>query len=93
VLQLHAFLTTALDGDEWSGSRSGRFTHRERAPGTHWIGGWVSPKADMDEVTGKIPVSLYTVHFVRFSSLEDLRTDEMTILRWISKEQVKIVWT
>jgi hypothetical protein len=33
--------TSALDGGEWSASRSGRFTPRERAPGTYWIGGWV----------------------------------------------------
>jgi hypothetical protein len=31
-------LTSALDGREWSASRPGRFTPRERAPGTHWIG-------------------------------------------------------
>jgi hypothetical protein len=29
-------LTSALDGGEWSASRLGRFTPRERAPGTHW---------------------------------------------------------
>jgi hypothetical protein len=33
-------LTPALDGGEWSASRTGHFTPRERAPGTHWIGGW-----------------------------------------------------
>jgi hypothetical protein len=38
-------LTSALDGGEWSASRTGRFTPRERAPGTHWIGGWVGPRA------------------------------------------------
>jgi hypothetical protein len=42
---LHAFLTSALDGGEWSASRPGRFTPRERAPGTHSIGGWVGPRA------------------------------------------------
>jgi hypothetical protein len=31
-------LTSALDGGEWSASRPGRFTPRERAPGTHWVG-------------------------------------------------------
>jgi len=30
-----------LDGGEWSASRPGRFTPKERTPGTHWIGGWV----------------------------------------------------
>jgi hypothetical protein len=27
-----------LDGGEWSTSRPGHFTPRERAPGTHWVG-------------------------------------------------------
>jgi len=31
-------------------SRSGRFTPRQRAPGTHWIGGWVGPRAVLDAV-------------------------------------------
>jgi hypothetical protein len=31
-------VTSALDGGEWSASRPGRFTPRERDPGTHWIG-------------------------------------------------------
>jgi hypothetical protein len=38
-------LTSVLDGREWSASHPGRFTPRERAPGTHWIGGWVGPRA------------------------------------------------
>jgi hypothetical protein len=37
-------LTSALDKGEWSDSRPGRFTTSERAPGTHWIGGWVGPR-------------------------------------------------
>jgi hypothetical protein len=37
------FLTSALDGGEWSASRPCRFT-----PGTHWIGGWVSPRIGLD---------------------------------------------
>jgi hypothetical protein len=43
-------LTSALNGGEWSASRPGRFTPRERAPGTHWIGGWVGPRAVLDAV-------------------------------------------
>jgi hypothetical protein len=43
-------LTSVLDGSEWSASRPGRFTPRERAPGTHWIGGWVGPRAVLDAV-------------------------------------------
>jgi hypothetical protein len=37
---IHIFLTSALAGGEWSASRPCRFTSGERAPGTHWIGGW-----------------------------------------------------
>jgi hypothetical protein len=36
-------LTSVLDGVKWSASRHSRFTPRERAPGTYWIGGWVGP--------------------------------------------------
>jgi hypothetical protein len=43
-------VTSALDGGEWSASRPGRFTPRERAPGSHWIGGWVGPRAVLDAV-------------------------------------------
>jgi hypothetical protein len=48
---LHAFLTSALDGDEWSASFPGRFTlppPRERAPGVKWIGGWVGLRAGLE---------------------------------------------
>jgi hypothetical protein len=43
-------LTSALDRGEWSASRLGRFTPRERAPRTHCIGGWVGPRAVLDAV-------------------------------------------
>jgi hypothetical protein len=43
-------------GGEWSASRPGRFTPRERAPGTPWIGGWVGPRAGLGAVAKrKIP--------------------------------------
>jgi hypothetical protein len=49
-------LTSALDGGEWSATRPGRFTPRERASGTHWTGGWVGLRAVLDSVVkGKIP--------------------------------------
>jgi hypothetical protein len=34
-------LISAIDEGEWSASRPGHFTPRERAPGTPWIGDWV----------------------------------------------------
>jgi hypothetical protein len=50
-----AFLSSALDGGEWSASRSGRALPLAKDPGTFWIGGWVSHRAGLDtEVRGKI---------------------------------------
>jgi hypothetical protein len=43
-------LTLALDGGDSSASQPGRFTSAEKASGTHWIGGWVGPKAGLDAV-------------------------------------------
>jgi hypothetical protein len=42
---IHVFLTSALVGSEWSASLPGSF-----ATGTHWIGGWVGPRAGLDDV-------------------------------------------
>jgi hypothetical protein len=41
--------TSALAGDEWPASRPGRFTSNERAPDTHWIGGWVGPRTGLED--------------------------------------------
>jgi hypothetical protein len=49
-------LTSALERGEWSASRPGRFTSRERTSGTYWTGGWVGPRAVLDVVVKrKIP--------------------------------------
>jgi len=46
-------LISALDLGEWSASRPGRFTLREIS---HWIRGWVGPRAGLDAVVmGEIP--------------------------------------
>jgi hypothetical protein len=34
----------------WSASLPGRFNPGKRAHGTHWIRGWVDPRADPDAV-------------------------------------------
>jgi hypothetical protein len=47
---IYIFLTSALVGGEWSTSRPGRFTSGKRAPGTHWIGGWVDLRAALDDL-------------------------------------------
>jgi hypothetical protein len=49
-VQRHAFLTSVLQGGEWSASRPGRFTAGERALGIHWIGGWVGHGSGLDVV-------------------------------------------
>jgi hypothetical protein len=49
-------LISALHGGEWSASSPAAFTPRKRAPGTHWIGGWVGPRDGPDAaVKRKIP--------------------------------------
>jgi len=40
-VQRHAFLTSTLEGGEWTASSSGHFTPEVTAPGTHWIAGQV----------------------------------------------------
>jgi hypothetical protein len=49
------FLISALAGGEWSASRPCRFTPGEGTPGTHWIGGWVDPRAGLDDVEKTLP--------------------------------------
>jgi hypothetical protein len=44
-VQIHVFLTSTLVGGECSTSRPGRFT-----PLIHWIGGWVDPRAGLDDM-------------------------------------------
>jgi hypothetical protein len=43
-------LDLGLGGGEWSVSHPGRFTPKERAHGTQWIGDWVGPRAGSDAV-------------------------------------------
>jgi len=37
-VQLHTFFDLDTNKGDWSASRPGRFTPRERVPGTHWTG-------------------------------------------------------
>jgi hypothetical protein len=41
TVQLRAFLTSALDGREWSASLFGRFSLRGKASVNHGMGGWL----------------------------------------------------
>jgi hypothetical protein len=49
-LKIHILLNSALAGSTWSVLGPDRFIPRERAPTTHWLGGWVDPRAGLDEV-------------------------------------------
>jgi hypothetical protein len=49
-VEIHIFLTSALNGGEWSATSPGRFTPGEIASSTHWIGGWVGPRIDLEDV-------------------------------------------
>jgi hypothetical protein len=44
------FFTSVQVGGEWSASHSGLFILGERAQGTYWIGGLVSPRNGLDYV-------------------------------------------
>jgi hypothetical protein len=46
---IYIFFTSAVAGGEWLASRPCRFISGERAPGTHWIGGWVGPGRRREE--------------------------------------------
>jgi hypothetical protein len=61
-VQIHIFLTSALAGVEWSASRPGRFTPGERAPGIHWIRGWMDPRASLDDVEKRKFLTLPGLH-------------------------------
>jgi hypothetical protein len=50
---MDVFLISALAGGEWSASSPGHFTPAERDYYTHWIGGWVGPRAGLEDVEGR----------------------------------------
>jgi hypothetical protein len=66
-VQIHIFLSSALAEGEWSASRPGRFTARERAPSIHWIGGWVEPRAGLDDAENRKFLTLSILEFRPFS--------------------------
>jgi hypothetical protein len=73
-----SFLTSALDGGEWSASRPDHFTPGERVPGTHWTGVWVGLRASVDAKVNKSFLPL-PVTETRSSSLYSV-----TMAYWLS---------
>jgi hypothetical protein len=49
-VQLHAFLTSSLDGGEWWVSHSSRFTSRRQYPNAHWIADQEGAKSGLNAV-------------------------------------------
>jgi len=47
------FLTSTLDEGEWSAWRAVRFTPKEIAAYTPWVGDLVGPRVGLDAVTNK----------------------------------------
>jgi len=50
IVQIHAFLISALEGGEWSASCPGRFTLS-----THWIWGWIQTQSGRGGEEKNIP--------------------------------------
>jgi hypothetical protein len=57
-VEIHFFLTLRLVGVKWSALYPCRFIRGESIPSTHSIGGWVEPRAGLDDVERKIIVPL-----------------------------------
>jgi hypothetical protein len=55
IFLLHLFLTSTLDGGDYSISRSGRFNLEGRAPGTDRIGGLSDPRVCFGEDKTLLP--------------------------------------
>jgi hypothetical protein len=55
-VHLHAFLTVALDGGEWSAIISGCFNPEERAPSTNSVEGWMGITAGLETVEREEPM-------------------------------------
>jgi hypothetical protein len=57
-IYIHVFLTSALVGGEWSTSPLRLLYPRRKGLRYHWIGGWVGPKAGLDDVEKRKFLSL-----------------------------------
>jgi hypothetical protein len=57
-IETHVFFTSVLISGERSALRPGRFTPVETAPVTHWTGGWVEPRAGVDDMEKGIFLTL-----------------------------------
>jgi hypothetical protein len=73
-----------LPGGKWSASSPGRFTPGERAPFTHWVGGWVGPRAGLGDVERR--------KFLTLPRLE-LCENWNQIIRFVTAKYAHIYWS
>jgi len=91
-VSLHAYLTSALDGGEWSASRPGRFTPGKGVTVTHWIRGWVGPRAGLGAVakrkilvpTGNRTPIIQSLYWLSYLSREAIKCDILMTLCWFT---------
>jgi hypothetical protein len=84
---IHIFLTSALVGGECSASWPGCFTPRERAPGNHWIEGWVNLTASLDDLEKK---KFFTLLELNLRPLG--RPAHSQLLYWLCYPGSQIYW-
>jgi hypothetical protein len=101
---IHIFLTSAIAGGEWSASHTGLFTPGERAPSTHWIGGWVHPRADLDDVEKILDPTRIQIPTPQSSSLSpdatstmlsqlDMYVSEQNFINFVTYLAKYMIWT
>jgi hypothetical protein len=98
-IKIHIFLTSALAEGEWSASRPCRYTPEERALGTHWRGGWVGPRAGLEDVEKRKFLTLPGLEFrpldrpARSQSLYRLRYIYIYIIQFRRQESMLQIYT
>jgi hypothetical protein len=58
---LHAYLNSALEGGEWLDLGRGNFGRGGRAHGTHFIGGWLGPRAGLGAVEERMRGTYHSI--------------------------------
>jgi hypothetical protein len=77
------FLTSAVGGDEWSASRSGRYTLGENDCGTHCIGRWVALRPGL--AGGPALLNSSSVRYSGHVFTELLNSNWISRLYWLQR--------
>jgi hypothetical protein len=85
------FLTSVLVGGERSASRPGRFNPRETASDTHWIRGWVGPRAGLDDMEKRKILTLLELELRPFG--RPVPNQSLYCSLWISRIAIAILQT